>query len=193
MSVLFLPIAFTETLSELSQATTVSDGIEAGMYAFVADDRRYWLCTFADQNGSTWRPGRPRVLPPPMGAPESAMYQDDPMFTKTAVTVGTQSIEDVVCSLIDDGSIVEVDVRVVSQQTDVLGASYYRRIRKVFKKSVGTVSVLDTVWDAGAGLLGSATLSVVNNKPTIQLNGVLLTTVSWTYTVTVCGCGIGVP
>lgn len=193
MTIKFVPVVYASSLQELQKANSVTDGIKMDMVAFVQEDRRYWLCTSADEKGSEWRAGRSNVLPPPIKKPLPTAYQDDPTFMRTGVTVGAQVIDDPICTLAMDGAIVEIDARIVSCQTDILGASYYRRIRKVFRRTLGTVSVFDTIWDEGAGLLGTAALSVISNKPTLRLTGAFLTTAHWTYTVTVCGDGIEMP
>lgn len=192
MTVQFISVVHADTLQDLAKANNVSDGISVGMCAMVKDDRRHWQCTYVDDKGSSWVPGRNNVMPP-MGGDLPKPYQDDPTFTKTGTTVGAEVIEEPICTLAIDGAIVEIDVRIVSCRLDVLGASYYRRIRKVFQRTLGTVSLLDTIWEAGAGLLGKAELVVSDNKPTLRLTGALLTTAGWTYTVTVCGEGIEMP
>lgn len=190
MTIQFIPWVRSSSLEELQQATASNDGIVPGMCAIVDNDRRYWRCTDATDNGSTWIPGRANVVPPPMGMPLPVCFQDDSTYTKTGVTISNQVITEPICTLDHDGAIVEIDVRVVSSRMDILGTSYYRRIRKVFQRTLGLVSILDTIWDTGAGLLGTSTLTVVNNKPTLRCNGVLLMNASWTYTVSVCGDGI---
>jgi len=190
MAVQFIPWVRASSLVELQQATASNDGIVPGMCAIVDNDRRYWRCTEADDNGSTWLPGRSNAAPPWSGMSLPVCFQDDATYTKTGVTISNQVITEPICTLDYDGAIVEIDVRVVSSRTDILGTSYYRRLRKVFQRTLGFVSIMDTIWDTGAGLLGTATLTVVDNKPTLRCNGVLLMNASWTYTVSVCGDGI---
>lgn len=193
MAVQFIPWVRASSITELQQATAANDGIVPGMCAIVDNDRRYWRCITSDNNGSTWRPGRSNVAPPPIEGPLPVCFQDDFTYTKIATTVGTQVVDEQICTLAHDGAIVEIDICVVSSQIDILGASYYRRLRKVFRRTLGLVSILDTIWDTGAGLLGTSTLIVANNTPTLRCTGALLTTASWTFRVSVCGDGILCP